>query len=47
VATGTLLHRINAHRNSVTTLQFDQHRIITGGDDGVKMWYVPMIDKAM
>lgn len=38
ISSGDLLHMIVAHPNSVTTLQFDENRIISGGDDGIKMW---------
>jgi len=33
------LHRLCAHDNSVTCLQFDERYIVTGGNDGrVKLW---------
>ena len=33
------VHRLAAHDNSVTTLQFDDARIVSGGSDGrVKIW---------
>ena len=33
------IHRLAAHDNSVTSLQFDDSRIISGGSDGrVKVW---------
>lgn len=33
------IHRLGAHDNSVTSLQFDETRIVSGGSDGrVKIW---------
>jgi F-box and WD-40 domain protein CDC4 len=33
------IHRLAAHDNSVTSLQFDSTRIVSGGSDGrVKVW---------
>jgi len=33
------IHRLAAHDNSVTSLQFDDARIVSGGSDGrVKVW---------
>lgn len=33
------IHRLAAHDNSVTSLQFDETRIVSGGSDGrVKIW---------
>ena len=33
------IHRLAAHDNSVTSLQFDESRIVSGGSDGrVKIW---------
>lgn len=33
------LHRIKAHNHSVTSLQFDERFIVTGGNDGrFKLW---------
>ncbi len=33
------IHRLAAHDNSVTSLQFDETRIVSGGSDGrVKVW---------
>ena len=33
------IHRLAAHDNSVTSLQFDDSRIVSGGSDGrVKIW---------
>ena len=33
------IHRLAAHDNSVTSLQFDDDRIVSGGSDGrVKVW---------
>lgn len=33
------VHRLAAHDNSVTSLQFDETRIVSGGSDGrVKVW---------
>jgi F-box and WD-40 domain protein CDC4 len=33
------IHRLAAHDNSVTSLQFDSSRIVSGGSDGrVKVW---------
>ncbi|GEM07591.1 hypothetical protein Rt10032_c03g1608 [Rhodotorula toruloides] len=33
------LHRINAHKSSVTCLQFDERFIVSGGNDGcIKLW---------
>jgi len=33
------IHRLAAHDNSVTSLQFDDSRIVSGGSDGrVKVW---------
>ena len=33
------IHRLAAHDNSVTSLQFDDQRIVSGGSDGrVKVW---------
>lgn len=33
------IHRLAAHDNSVTSLQFDNTRIVSGGSDGrVKVW---------
>ena len=35
----TAIHRLAAHDNSVTSLQFDETRIVSGGSDGrVKIW---------
>ena len=35
----TPIHRLAAHDNSVTSLQFDETRIVSGGSDGrVKIW---------
>ena len=35
------IHRLAAHDNSVTSLQFDNTRIVSGGSDGrVKVWDV-------
>lgn len=35
------IHRLAAHDNSVTSLQFDENRIVCGGSDGrVKIWDV-------
>lgn len=35
------IHRLAAHDNSVTSLQFDDTRIVSGGSDGrVKVWDV-------
>jgi len=35
----TPIHRLAAHDNSVTSLQFDESRIVSGGSDGrVKVW---------
>ena len=35
----TPIHRLAAHDNSVTSLQFDDTRIVSGGSDGrVKIW---------
>ena len=35
----TPIHRLAAHDNSVTSLQFDDARIVSGGSDGrVKIW---------
>ena len=37
--TYTAIHRLAAHDNSVTSLQFDDSRIVSGGSDGrVKIW---------
>lgn len=37
--TYTAVHRLAAHDNSVTSLQFDDSRIVSGGSDGrVKIW---------
>ena len=37
--TNTPIHRLAAHDNSVTSLQFDDARIVSGGSDGrVKIW---------
>jgi F-box and WD-40 domain protein CDC4 len=37
--TFTAIHRLAAHDNSVTSLQFDDSRIVSGGSDGrVKVW---------
>ena len=39
--TNTPIHRLAAHDNSVTSLQFDDNRILSGGSDGrVKVWSV-------
>jgi F-box and WD-40 domain protein CDC4 len=36
---GCAIHRLAAHDNSVTTLQFDDTRVVSGGSDGrVKIW---------
>lgn len=33
------IHRLAAHDNSITSLQFDDNRIVSGGSDGrVKIW---------
>jgi F-box and WD-40 domain protein CDC4 len=33
------IHRLAAHDNSITSLQFDSNRIVSGGSDGrVKIW---------
>lgn len=33
------IHRLAAHDNSVTSLQFDDTRVVSGGSDGrVKIW---------
>lgn len=33
------IHRLCAHDNSVTCLQFDERFIVTGGNDGrIKLW---------
>jgi F-box and WD-40 domain protein CDC4 len=33
------IHRLAAHDNSVTSLQFDDSRVVSGGSDGrVKVW---------
>lgn len=33
------IHRLAAHDNSVTSLQFDDTRVVSGGSDGrVKVW---------
>jgi F-box and WD-40 domain protein CDC4 len=33
------IHRLAAHDNSVTSLQFDETRVVSGGSDGrVKIW---------
>ena len=33
------IHRLAAHDNSVTSLQFDETRVVSGGSDGrVKVW---------
>ena len=34
-------HKIHAHPTAVTTLHFDPQskRLVTGGDDGVKIWH--------
>jgi F-box and WD-40 domain protein CDC4 len=35
----TCLHRLCAHDNSVTCLQFDDRFVVSGGNDGrVKLW---------
>lgn len=35
----TPIHRLAAHDNSITSLQFDDNRIVSGGSDGrVKTW---------
>jgi F-box and WD-40 domain protein CDC4 len=35
----TPIHRLAAHDNSVTSLQFDDTRVVSGGSDGrVKVW---------
>lgn len=35
------IHRLAAHDNSVTSLQFDDTRVVSGGSDGrVKVWDV-------
>jgi len=35
----TPIHRLAAHDNSVTSLQFDDTRVVSGGSDGrVKIW---------
>jgi len=37
--TYSAIHRLAAHDNSVTSLQFDDSRIVSGGSDGrVKVW---------
>ena len=37
--TNQAVHRLAAHDNSVTSLQFDDSRIVSGGSDGrVKIW---------
>ena len=37
--TNAPIHRLAAHDNSVTSLQFDDARIVSGGSDGrVKIW---------
>ena len=39
LATYQAIHRLAAHDNSVTSLQFDNTRIVSGGSDGrVKVW---------
>lgn len=38
--TGELLRYINAYLTAVSALQFDEDQIVTGGDDGVKIWDV-------
>ncbi|BGO91226.1 hypothetical protein NBRC10512_001289 [Rhodotorula toruloides] len=39
LATYEPLHRINAHKSSVTCLQFDERFIVSGGNDGrIKLW---------
>jgi F-box and WD-40 domain protein CDC4 len=39
--TNSPIHRLAAHDNSVTSLQFDENRILSGGSDGrVKVWSV-------
>lgn len=39
LASYTPVHRLAAHDNSVTSLQFDDSRIVSGGSDGrVKIW---------
>src|ERR1700744_5117586 len=39
--TNSPIHRLAAHDNSVTSLQFDDNRILSGGSDGrVKVWSV-------
>lgn len=41
VESETCLHRLCAHDNSVTCLQFDDRFIVSGGNDGrVKLWDV-------
>ena len=37
--TMSAVHRLAAHDNSVTSLQFDDTRVVSGGSDGrVKIW---------
>lgn len=39
LSTFECLHRLCAHDNSVTCLQFDDRFIVTGGNDGrIKLW---------
>ena len=39
LSTFSPIHRLAAHDNSVTSLQFDDARIVSGGSDGrVKIW---------
>ncbi|KAL7420179.1 hypothetical protein Q5752_005145 [Cryptotrichosporon argae] len=39
LAPGTTVHRLCAHDNSVTSLQFDDRFVLSGGNDGrVKLW---------
>ena len=39
LVTNAPIHRLAAHDNSVTSLQFDDARIVSGGSDGrVKIW---------
>jgi F-box and WD-40 domain protein CDC4 len=38
--TGELLRYINAYLTAVSALQFDEDYIVTGGDDGIKIWDV-------